>query len=85
MKNILTIIFIITILTVLCNSIFAAASASCSALNKRTSQIFSATGEGSTQAAATQDAQNNVMQNCKQSSSSDSDACELGDCSSSQY
>jgi hypothetical protein len=54
------------------------------ARNKSTNQYFSATGNGDTQASATQDAQGNVLKNCQQTSSTPDD-CIITSCSSSQY
>lgn len=82
MKKPIKDVFVMIILISLSGSIFAA-SASCSAQNKNTSQFFSATGDGETQAIANQQAQNAVIQNCKQASSAP-DGCEILSCSSSQ-
>jgi hypothetical protein len=82
MKIIIINIIIIGILITMCESTIAASSL-CTAQNKRTNQFFSATGKGDTQAAASQDAQNAVMQNCKQGSS-EADGCAILGCSSSE-
>lgn len=81
MEKIKTKIFIIVILNSLCGSIFAA-TATCSAQNKSTGQLFTASGNGDSQVSASQDAQNIVMQICKQASNSAPDGCEVSSCTS---
>jgi len=60
------------------------AMATCSARNKSTGAIFSATGNGDSQSSAAQDARNNVITNCQQTSNQPDD-CIISNCVSSQY